>query len=228
MSKGKEGLKASYIHSSIDESLQRLQTDYYVDLYQSHVDDESTPLEETLTAYDKLIKAGKVRMIGASNYSGARLTEALEASRALGVAEYVTLQPSYNLHTRENYETDLAPVVAKYGLSVIPYRALGSGFLTGKYKSVSDIKGSQREVLLSREGYFDARGEKILTKLADIAAEANASQAAVALAWLLTQPGIVSPIASARTPEQLNSLFEAAKLELTPSALKQLTEASAY
>lgn len=219
------GLKAEYIERAVEASLKRLQTDH-IDLYQSHKDDESTPLEETLRAYDTLIRAGKVRMIGASNYSGARLTEAMEASSKNGLLEYVTLQPEYNLHARKEYETDLAPVVAKYGLAVIPYFSLAAGFLTGKYKSVEDTKGTSREKSLAK--YFDERGERILKALNDVAKETEAAQASIALAWLLAQPNIAGPIASATSTKQLESLFAAADLKLTDAQLRTLTEASAY
>ncbi len=225
MGEGKKGLKAKYIEQAVEDSLRRLQTDF-IDLYQAHKDDEETPLEETLTAFDKLIQAGKVRLAGASNYKGARLAEALETSKKAGLAEYVTLQPEYNLHTREAYETDLAPVVEKYGLSVIPYFSLASGFLTGKYKTKDDAKGVAREGMVGK--YFDERGEKILKALSEVAEEAGASQASVALAWLLTRPNLAGPIASATSVHQLESLFAAADLSLTEAQVKTLTDASAY
>jgi aryl-alcohol dehydrogenase-like predicted oxidoreductase len=225
MGEGRSGLKAGYIKESVEGSLRRLQTDH-IDLYQSHKDDETTPLEETLKAYESLIKEGKVRLIGASNYKGARLAEALEISRASGFPGYVTLQPNYNLYTREEYETDLAPVVAKYGLSVIPYFSLAAGFLTGKYKTKEDAKGAKREEMVAK--YFDGRGERILNALADVAQETGTAQASVALAWLLAQPNIAAPIASATSTKQLESLFAAADLALTDAQVKTLTDASAY
>ncbi|MBS1814274.1 MAG: aldo/keto reductase [Acidobacteria bacterium] len=219
------GLKAEYIERAVEASLKRLETDH-IDLYQSHKDDASTPLEETLRAYDALIRAGKVRMIGASNYTGARLTEAMDTSSKNGLPEYVTLQPEYNLHARKEYETDLAPVVAKYGLAVIPYFSLAAGFLTGKYKKVEDTKGTSREKSLAK--YFDERGERILKALDYVAKETGAPQASIALAWLLAQPHIAGPIASATSTKQLESLFAAADLKLTDAQLKTLTEASVY
>lgn len=220
-----KGLSASHISKSVDRSLKRLQTDR-IDLYQSHQDDQSIPLEETLAAYEELIKAGKVRMIGASNYTGARLTEAMQTAKDSNLPQYVTLQPEYNLHAREKYETDLAPVVAKYGLAVIPYFSLAAGFLTGKYKSKEDAKGVKREGAVSK--YFDARGERILPALEEVAKEAKSTQASVALAWLLSKPNIAGPIASATSLQQLGSLFAAADLKLTSEQLKRLDEASAY
>lgn len=225
MGDGKMGLKADYIEKSVEASLRRLQTDN-IDLFQAHTDDEETPLDETLMAFDRLIAAGKVRAIGASNYKGARLAEALSTSSSLGIASYVTLQPNYNLHNRADYEQDLAPVVQQYGLSVIPYFSLASGFLTGKYKSKEDIKGTSREGMLG--GYFDDRGQRILTALSKVAAEHQTKEASVALAWLLAQPHIAGPIASATSTEQLQSLFAAVELKLTPSDLKVLNGASAY
>jgi aryl-alcohol dehydrogenase-like predicted oxidoreductase len=225
MGEGKSGLKTSYIKEAVEASLRRLQTDH-IDLYQSHCDDEATPLEETLDTYQSLIEVGKIRLIGASNYKGSRLAAALDASRKAGLPEYVTLQPNYNLHTREEYESDLAPVVAKYGFSVIPYFSLAAGFLTGKYKTKDDAKGAQREQMVGK--YFDARGENILKALAAVSAESGASQASIALAWLLAQPNIAGPIASATSIKQLESLFEASELKLTNTQLRILTDASAY
>jgi aryl-alcohol dehydrogenase-like predicted oxidoreductase len=222
---GKKGLKAGYIEQAVEASLKRLKTDY-IDLYQAHIDDQETPLEETLSAFDKLIKAGKVRMIGASNYKGPRLAKALNISSSSGISAYVTLQPNYNLHTRAEYEKELAPVVHQYGLSVIPYYSLGSGFLTGKYKSKEDVKGKSRERTLG--GYFDERGEKILVALSKVATGHNGNEASVALAWLLAQPHITGPIASATSIDQLQSLFAAVELILTTSDLQILNDASAY
>jgi aryl-alcohol dehydrogenase-like predicted oxidoreductase len=225
MGNGRKGLRAAYIKTSVDGSLKRLQTDY-IDLYQAHADDQETPLAESLKAFDDLIKAGKVRLIGASNYTGKRLVEALETSKKAGLAEYVTLQPNYNLHTRQDYETDLAPVVAKYGLSVISYFSLAAGFLTGKYRTKADAQGAKRESMVAQ--YFDERGERILDALAAVASETGATQASIALAWLLAQPNIAGPIASATSTKQLKSLFAAAELTLTKAQVKALTDASAY
>jgi aryl-alcohol dehydrogenase-like predicted oxidoreductase len=225
MGGGKTGLKAKYIVEAVEDSLTRLQTDY-IDLYQSHRDDAETPLEETLEAYGKLIEQGKVRAIGASNYTGARLREALAVSKAKGLPVYETLQPEYNLYARQGYETDLLPVVEEFGISVVPYFALASGFLTGKYKTKDDAKGAKREALVGK--YFDERGERILVALEEVAAEAKATQAAVAIAWLLAQRGVTAPIASATSVEQLQSLFAAVELKLSPAAVQKLTDASRY
>ncbi len=160
----RKGLKKQYIFEEVEQSLKRLQTDY-IDLYQSHRDDAETPLEETLEAYGKLIAQGKVRAIGASNYSGERLTEAIELAEKSGLPVYRVLQPEYNLYARQGYETDLAPVAEKFGLGVIPYFSLAAGFLTGKYQSLDDTKGAKRGTRV--EKYFDERGMKILKALKD-------------------------------------------------------------
>jgi aryl-alcohol dehydrogenase-like predicted oxidoreductase len=221
----KKGLSRKRILQAVEDSLTRLQTDY-IDLYQSHKDDPATPLEETLRAYEDLIAQGKVRAIGASNYNGARLMEALELSHATGLPAYQTLQPEYNLSVRQGYESDLEPVVEKYGIAVVPYFSLASGFLTGKYKSKDDIKGTKREAQLGK--YFDARGETILAALNEVAEVVGAKPASVALAWLLARPSVTAPIASATSVEQLESLFAAVELKLDASAMQKLNEASAY
>ncbi len=222
---GKQGLRKQYILEAAEASLRRLQTDT-IDLYQSHKDDESIPLDETLEAYQQLIQQGKVRAIGASNYKGARLTEALRLARQQNLPAYDTLQPEYNLYDRQDYETDLAPVAEQFGLAVIPYFSLASGFLTGKYQSFDDAKGANREGRVQK--YFDERGMKILKALAAIEKETGAKQASIALAWLLAQPTITAPIASATSTDQLESLFAAVDLKLTADQLKTLTDASAY
>ena len=225
MPDGGKGLGKAYILKSVEESLQRLQTDV-IDLYQSHKDDTETPLEETLEAYQELIAAGKVRAIGASNYKGARLTAALKLAEDLSLPSYATLQPEYNLYDRKDYEADLAPVAEAFGLGVIPYFSLASGFLTGKYQSPADTKGKSRGLRV--EKYFDDRGLRILKALKQVSEETGAAQASVALAWLLAQPTITAPIASATSVEQMQALFAA--VELAPSAeqVKTLTRASAY
>jgi aryl-alcohol dehydrogenase-like predicted oxidoreductase len=225
MGDGKKGLGAKYILEEVEASLKRLGTEW-IDLYQSHKDDETVPLEETLGAYQKLIEQGKVRAIGASNYTGARLREALGVSREKGLPVYETLQPEYNLHAREGYETDLEPVATEFGLGVIPYFSLASGFLTGKYKTKEDAKGAKREAQVGK--YFDARGERILKALREVAREAGETEASVALAWLVARPSVTAPIASATSVEQLESLLRGAELKLDAEAVKKLTEASAY
>ncbi|MDQ2926480.1 MAG: aldo/keto reductase, partial [Acidobacteriota bacterium] len=177
------------------------------DLYQSHLDDEKTPIEETLEAYARLIEQGKVRAIGASNYKGARLEEAIKLAERSGLPVYRTLQPEYNLHDRKGYEEGLAPVAAKFGLGVIPYWSLASGFLTGKYRTLDDAKGAKREARLAK--YFDERGMRILKALRKVSDESGAEQASVSLAWLLAQPTITAPIASATSVKQLQELTDA-------------------
>jgi len=222
MGEGKEGLSRKYILQAVEASLQ---TDY-IDLYQSHKDDPSVPLDETLEAYRQLVDQGKVRVIGASNYSGARLAEALQVSRKNNYPAYETLQPDYNLHARQNYETDLGPVVAEYGLGVIPYFSLASGFLTGKYRTKEDAKGANREAMVGK--YFDTRGKRILKALEEVAQQTQAKPASIALAWLLARPGITAPIASATSTDQLEALCAAADLNLDDAAMEKLNDASAY
>lgn len=223
MGPNKKGLSKDYILRSADDSLRRLQTDH-IDLYQSHVDDPETPLVETLEAYDQLIKAGKVRAIGASNYSAARLSEALEVSKSHGLARYESLQPRYNLYDRTDYESELAPVCIREGLGVITYSSLAAGFLTGKYRSVEDLSKSARGATVRR--YLYERGVRILEALDEVAAQYNSTPAHVALAWLLAHPSVTAPIASATSVAQLNDLLEATKLELDESAMGLLNQAS--
>ncbi len=224
MGDGKVGLSATYIREAVEASLLRLQTDY-IDLYQTHKDDAKTPLEETVKALDALVREGKVRVLGASNYDGRRLRAAIEVARNAGWQAYETLQPNYSLMERQEYEHDLAPVVAEYGLGVVPYFSLAAGFLTGKYSSVEEAKGKAREGIVSK--YFNARGEAVLKALDTVAKEANVKQAAVAIAWLLSRPHVLAPIASATKLEQMDDLFAGAELELTPDQLKALSMASA-
>jgi aryl-alcohol dehydrogenase-like predicted oxidoreductase len=224
MDKGKKGLKAAYIRRAIEDSLQRLQTDY-IDLYQAHQDDKDTPLEETLGAFDELVKQGKVRYIGASNYTGPRLAEALETSRKHGLASYISLQPHYNLVEREGYESDLLPVAAKYQLGVIPYFSLASGFLTGKYHSHQDTEKAARGALVKK--YLNPWGFGVLAALDEVAKTHGSTPARVALAWLLAQPGITAPIASATREKQLADLVEATKLKLDEESMRKLNAASA-
>ena len=224
MGDGSEGLRKANILKSAEDSLRRLQTDR-IDLYQSHKDDESTPFEETLGAYEELVQSGKVRAVGASNYTGARLTEAIETAETHGLPVYTTLQPEYNLYDREKYEADLAPVAERFGLGVVPYFSLASGFLTGKYKSIEDTEGKNRGSRVKK--YFDDRGKQILAALAQVSEETGAAQAAVALAWLLAQPTVTAPIASATNRAQMDDLFAAVELTLTAAQVSRLTAASA-
>ncbi len=224
MGDGKQGLKAGYIRQAVEDSLRRLQTDY-IDLYQAHKDDESTPLEETLEAFAKLVRAGKVRHIGASNYSGKRLAEAVETSRKHNLPAYVSLQPHYNLVYREEFETTLLPVVEKYNLGVIPYFALAAGFLTGKYRSAADAEGKARGKMAGK--YINEHGLAVVDALEEVAKQHSSTPARVALAWLMAQPGITAPIASATSDQQFQSLVEATKLQLDRAAIERLNQVSA-
>jgi aryl-alcohol dehydrogenase-like predicted oxidoreductase len=221
----KKGLSKAYILREVEDSLQRLQTDY-VDLYQSHIDDATVPLEETLEAYDQLIKQGKVRAIGASNYKGERLAEALKVSKQRGLPRYECLQPHYNLYERAAYEQDLEPLCLQEGLGVIPYFALASGFLTGKYRSEGDLAKGPRGQMVKK--YLDPRGFRILAALDEVAAKHHSTPGKVALAWLIARPSITAPIASATSVEQLKDLVDAANLQLDPASIEALNEASAY
>jgi aryl-alcohol dehydrogenase-like predicted oxidoreductase len=224
MSEGKMGLNAAYIRQAVEQSLQRLQTDY-IDIYQAHKDDSETPLEETLGAFDELVKQGKVRYIGASNYSGARLAKALETSRKHGYASYISLQPHYNLVERRDYESDLLPVVEKYQLGVIPYFSLAAGFLTGKYRSQQDTEKAARGSMVQK--YLNDWGFAVVAALDEVANAHGSTPARVALAWLLAQPGITAPIASATNEKQLVDLAEAAKLKLDAESIQRLNKVSA-
>jgi aryl-alcohol dehydrogenase-like predicted oxidoreductase len=224
MGADKKGLRAAYIRQAVEDSLQRLQADY-IDVYQAHKDDSETPLEETLSAFDGLVKEGKVRYIGASNYSGARLTEALETSSKYGLASYISLQPHYNLVERQDYESDLLPVVKKYEVGVIPYFSLAAGFLTGKYRSQQDTEKAARGAMVQK--YLNDWGFAVVAALDEVALDHGSTPGRVALAWLLAQPGITSPIASATNEKQLIDLVEAAKLKLDAGSIQKLNEASA-
>jgi aryl-alcohol dehydrogenase-like predicted oxidoreductase len=211
MGPGESGLSRAYIFRAVDRSLTRLQTDY-IDLYQSHRDDPSTPLEETLGAFADLIQLGKVRAIGASNYSAARFAAALEASARLGLPRFETLQPHYNLLVREEFESGLAGICAAEKIGVIPYFALASGYLTGKYRNAEDFKKSARG---ARMGSLSTpRNFAILAALDSVAADLSAKPAQVALAWLLAR-GVTAPIASATSTAQLDELLGALRLDLT-------------
>ncbi len=224
MGPGKKGLSASYIKQAVEDSLARLQTDY-IDLYQSHTDDPGTPLEETLSAYGELIKSGKVRAIGASNYEGDRLAEALKASRENGLPRYQCIQPEYNLYDRVPYESDIEPVVVKEHLGCITYFSLASGFLSGKYRSEADIKDRARAGMVKK--YLNERGFRILRALDEAAKQWNATPAEIALAWLIARPSVTAPIASATSTGQLAHLFKATELQLDVATIKKLDEASA-
>jgi aryl-alcohol dehydrogenase (NADP+) len=218
------GLSAKNVREHAEGSLKRLQTDR-IDLYYAHKDDLDTPVEETLRAFDELVRAGKVRHIAASNLSGERLRESLDASWREGLAEYVALQPQYNLVERERYEREYAPIVAEHNLACLPYYGLARGFLTGKYREGGPEVDSPRAQ--GARQYLDARGGRVLAALDEVAAGRAAPIAAVALAWLSAQPGVVAPLASARSVEQLEALLPAVGLKLSDAELALLTEASA-
>jgi len=224
MGGGRKGLSRAWIRRAVEDSLRRLQTDR-IDLYQAHYDDPATPLEETLGAFAELIREGKVRAIGASNHSAARLTEALDVSARHGLPRYESLQPEYNLYDRAGYERGLEAVCREHGLGVITYFALAKGFLSGKYRSERDLGQSPRGSGIAK--YLDPRGRRILAALDEVAAQHRATPAQVALAWLIARPGVTAPIASATKPEQLEDLIAATRLRLEPAAVARLDEASA-
>lgn len=215
-----------YILEEVDKSLQRLQTDY-IDLYQTHYDDKVTPVEETLRAYEELIKTGKIRYIGASNISPDRLKESLEASTHQDLPAYVSLQPEYNLYDRQKFEQEYQSIAAQYGLGVIPYYSLASGFLSGKYLNEDDFNKSKRSGGVKQQ-YWNDRGKKIVTALVALAEQLNTTPSALALGWLLRQEGITAPIVSATKPTHLRAFSDAVKLKCTDDQLKVLYEASAY
>lgn len=225
MGQGKKDLSRDWILRAAEDSLRRLQTDY-IDLYQSHWDDETTPVEETLEAFAQLVKAGKVRFIGASNLSPQRLRDSLEASKRNGYPRYETLQPNYNLYERATFETEFRPICEKENLGVIPYFSLASGFLTGKYRSEADLGGKARGGFVKK--YLNERGFRILSALDEIAAAHRAKPAQIAIAWLLAQPTISAPIASATSVDQLGELTAATRLVINGGELKKLDEASRY
>ena len=225
MGAGREGLSRDHIMQAVEASLQRLQTDR-IDLYQSHLDDAAVPLEETLEAYSRLVAQGKVRVIGASNFSGARLTDALRISASRRWPRYESLQPNYNLYDRADYETDLEAVCLKEGVGVITYFSLAAGFLTGKYRSPADFNKSQRGARMADR--LNERGLRILAALDEVAAELHATPAQVALAWLIARPSVTAPIASATNLTQLADLIKGAQLQLSAAAVERLNRASAY
>ncbi len=222
---GTESLSRKYIMQSVEDSLRRLQTDV-IDLYQAHTDDPNTPLEETLEAFTELIKLGKVRAIGCSNYKAERLQEALGTSRAKGFARYESIQPEYNLYDRENFEANLEPLCVSESIGVITYFSLARGFLSGKYRSADDLSQSPRGEGIKK--YLNERGFKIVDALHVVASELRSKPAQIALAWIMARPSITAPIASATNLEQLADLISASKLELSASHLRLLDEASAY
>lgn len=225
MGQGKIDISKKYILKAVEDSLKRLQTDH-IDLYQSHKDDETTPVEETLDAYAQLIKEGKIRWIGASNFTPARLKDSLEASKKYNLPRYETLQPIYNLYNREEFEKELQEICIENNIGVINYYALAAGFLTGKYRSENDISKSVRGTGAHR--YMNERGFKILKAMDEVAAEKKTNLAAVSIAWLIAQPGVTAPIASATNHEQLQIILNATELSLDSTTLAFLNLASAW
>jgi aryl-alcohol dehydrogenase-like predicted oxidoreductase len=223
MGDGKTGLKPAYLRQAAEDSLKRLQTDY-IDLYQSHEDDTKTPLAETLGAYGQLMQAGKVRAMGASNYSGDRLAESLLVSQEHNLPRYESLQPQYSLVERTEYETTLEPIAQQEQIGVIPYFSLAGGFLTGKYRALEDVKGKARAGIVSK--YLNPAGFRVLQALDEIAAAYNSKPSQVALAWLIARPSISAPIASATNLEQLQDLVAATHLKLDSAAIEKLNQVS--
>jgi aryl-alcohol dehydrogenase-like predicted oxidoreductase len=223
MAPDRKGLSPAYIARAVEDSLQRLQTDV-IDLYFSHEDDPDTPLADTLGAYARLIEQGKVRAIGASNFSAARLAEALETSAREQLPRYECIQPEYNLLERSGYEAEREGLARKENLGVISYYALASGFLTGKYRDSADLEGRARSGGAGK--YLNAYGKRVLRALDDAAARHDATPAQVALAWLMARPGLTAPIASATSVAQLQELLGAIKLKLDASDIEALDNAS--
>lgn len=224
MGDGKKGLSKAHIIRSAEDSLRRLQTDY-IDLYQSHIDDPDAPLEETLGAYAQLIRQGKVRNIGASNHKAERLAAALETSAKSGLPAYQTLQPNYSLVERAEYENNLEPLCVKAGLGVINYFPLAGGFLSGKYRSESDVAGKPRARNVTK--YLNERGFGIVAALVQVARKYNATPAGIALAWVLARPSITAPIVSATNLDQLKDLISSIDLALDRDSIEFLNQASA-
>jgi aryl-alcohol dehydrogenase-like predicted oxidoreductase len=223
MGPGKKGLAPAHIRASVEDSLRRLQTDY-IDLYQSHTDDPETPFEDVLATYQDLIDQGKVRAIGASNISAARLRDALDVSAQTGLVRYESLQPQYNLFDRAGYESELEPLCLENGIGVITYYSLASGFLSGKYRKPEDAGKSPRgEGVVSK--YLNDRGRAILAALDEVAAQLHATPTQVALAWVIARPSVTAPIASATSLEQLKDFVGAAKLGLDRASIDRLDEA---
>jgi len=225
LGEGRKGLKAAYVKQAVEASLLRLQTDY-IDLYQSHYDDPETSVEETITAFNDLIREGKVRYIGASNFEAGRIKASNEFARANHLNGYVSLQPLYNLYDRSKFENEYLPLVKEEQLSVLSYYALASGFLSGKYRSEEDLNKSVRGGGIKK--YLDARGIAILEAMGKVAGETGASFVAIALAWQLHKPFITAPIASATSLAQLDELAAGAELKLTEGQIALLDKASAY
>jgi aryl-alcohol dehydrogenase-like predicted oxidoreductase len=223
MGPGQKGLSRAYMMRAVEASLRRLQTDY-IDLYQSHRDDPDTPIEETLCAYGELIKQGKVREIGASAFSAARLSEALRLSSAHGLPRYQSLQPLYNLVERKEFEGEVEAVCRREKLGVIPYYSLASWFLTGKYRAAADTEGRARGSRVAR--YMNDAGFRVLAALNEVATRYHAKPAQIALAWMIGRPGITAPIASATNLDQLREILQAPEIKLDRDAIEQIDRAS--
>jgi len=222
---GKKGLSAKYMKQAVEASLKRLGTDY-IDLYQSHIDDEETPVDETMSAFNQLIAEGKVRCIGASNLSAERIKASNDFARTNNLESYISLQPCYNLYDRLKFETEYSKLLQEEGLGVIPYYSLASGFLTGKYRSDADLDKSKRGQGVKK--YLNERGFKILAAMDVVAREQNVPVAQIAIAWLLHKPLVTSPIASATNISQLNEILHATTLSLTKEQMTKLDLASAF
>jgi aryl-alcohol dehydrogenase-like predicted oxidoreductase len=219
-----KGLAKSHILTQVEASLGRLGTDY-IDLYQSHIDDSETPLQETLEAYAQLVREGKVRAIGASNFGARRLKESLDVSRRFGYPYYRTLQPLYNLIDRNAYESELESLCVSEGLGVISYFSLASGFLTGKYRSPKEVEGKARGGEVKK--YFTPRGQRILRVLDEVAAHYGIKQSQIALAWLIARPSITAAISSATSVSQLAELIASTEVRLSSETIDALNTASA-
>ncbi|MGJ7578564.1 aldo/keto reductase [Variovorax sp. RHLX14] len=224
MGDDKVGLSAAYIREAVDASLRRLKTDH-IDLYQSHDDDAATPLEETAGAFAELIKAGKVRAIGASNFTAPRLAEALDVAERTGLPRYESLQPLYNLYDRAVFEAELEPLCLERGVGVINFYALAAGFLTGKYRTEADAAKSARGATTTKK-YLNARGLRILDALDSVAQRHGVSPGQIAIAWQLARPGVTAPIASATSIAQLDDLAAAVALKLDAESVTALNAAS--
>jgi len=224
MGPDEKGLSKAYILREVEASLKRLQTDY-IDLYQSHTDDAATPQEETLETYAQLAKQGKVRVIGASNFTAERLAQSLEVSKAHAYPRYESLQPHYNLYERSEYESKLEPLCREKGIGVITYFSLARGFLTGKYRTEADLSKSPRGGGVKSN--LNERGMRILAALDKVSKQYRSTPARVALAWLIARPSVTAPIASATSVEQLDDLAGAATLELDAASIGLLNQASA-
>lgn len=227
MGEGLQGLSPVYMRKALEASLCRLQTDY-IDLYQSHEDDLSTPINETMEMFAKFIEEGKVRVIGASNFSAERFKETLGVCDELGLPRYECIQPNYNLYDRAEFESEFQALCVENEIGVINYFALAAGFLTGKYRRVEDLQGRARASRISQNGYLNDRGLRILAALDEVAKEYHSTPAAVALAWEMAQPGITAPIVSATSLTQLEELVQAVELRLSVDVIGRLTQASRY